>query len=141
MRSAAYFIRGVAPLYFEAESKRLGFEKLPVYFHGDGWDYLRGSRPVRWWIRELHDVPRDGDGRPRWRCPTSRCRKCTWDNLTKYHLYITGGVGSEWAVLPTLRPAQRARVCAGIGLVFWARRMLDLELRGAYADVMERSAL
>jgi DUF1680 family protein len=32
-----------------------------------------------------------------------------------------------------------AESCAGIGLVFWARRMLDLELRGTYGDVMERA--
>jgi hypothetical protein len=32
-----------------------------------------------------------------------------------------------------------AESCAGIGLVFWARRMLDLELRSEYADVMERA--
>jgi DUF1680 family protein len=32
-----------------------------------------------------------------------------------------------------------AETCASVALVFWARRMLHLDLDGAYADVMERS--
>lgn len=152
---AAYFInqRGQSPLYYEAELKRLKFEKLPVYFHGDGWDYLQGSRPVR----ELAD-PVGHSVRMMYLAtamadlalalPDDSLRQaCTtlWDNLTKYHLYITGGVGSEWMGekfaerydLPNDRAY--AESCAGIGLVFWARRMLDLQLRGVYADVMERA--
>lgn len=152
---AAYFVnqRGVAPLYFEAESKRLGFEKLPVYFHGDGWDYLQGSRPVR----ELTD-PVGHSVRMMYLAtamadlalalPDESLRKaCTtlWDNLCRYHLYVTGGVGSEWMGekfaerydLPNDRAY--AESCAGIGLVFWARRMLDLELKSQYGDVMERA--
>ncbi len=152
---AAYFVnqRGVAPLYFEAESKRLGFEKLPVYFHADGWDYLQGARPVRdlvdpvgHSVRMMYLATAMAD--LALMLPDESLRKaCTtlWDNLTKYHLYITGGVGSEWMGekfaerydLPNDRAY--AESCAGIGLVFWARRMLDLQLRGAYADVMERA--
>ncbi len=152
---AAYFInqRGVAPLYYEAELKRLKFEKLPVYFHADGWDYLQGSRPVR----ELVD-PTGHSVRMMYLAtamadlalalPDASLRKACetlWENLTRYHLYVTGGIGSEWMGekfaerydLPNDRAY--AESCAGIGLVFWARRMLDLSLRGAYADVMERA--
>ncbi|HSS39783.1 MAG TPA: beta-L-arabinofuranosidase domain-containing protein, partial [Polyangia bacterium] len=47
-----------------------------------------------------------------------------WENLTRYHLYLTGGVGSEWMGekfaarydLPNDRAY--AESCAGIGLVF-----------------------
>ena len=101
---AAYFInqRGVAPLYFEAELKRLKFEKLPVYFHADGWDYLQGSRPVR----ELVD-PTGHSVRMMYLATAmadlaladdSLRRACVtlWDNLCRYHLYVTGGIGSEW---------------------------------------------
>jgi len=152
---AAYFInqRGVAPLYFEAELKRLGMEKLPVYFYADGWDYLQGSRPVR----ELVD-PTGHSVRMMYLAtamadlalalPDASLRQACetlWDNLCRYHLYVTGGIGSEWMGekfaerhdLPNDRAY--AESCAGIGLVFWARRMLDLQLRGTYADVMERA--
>ena len=152
---AAYFInqRGTAPLYFEGELKRLGMEKPPVYFYADGWDYLQGSRPVR----ELVD-PTGHSVRMMYlatamadlalaRKDDSLRRACTtlWENLCRYHLYVTGGIGSEWMGekfaerydLPNDRAY--AESCAGIGLVFWARRMLDLELRGTYADVMERA--
>ena len=48
-RLAAYFIhqRGAEPNYFEAESKRLGLAKLPVYFYHDRWAYLQAAEPVR----------------------------------------------------------------------------------------------
>jgi DUF1680 family protein len=62
------------------------------------------------------------------------------------HLYITGGVGTEpygeKFCEPFDLPPDRAyaETCAAIGVVmFFARRMLDLELRGAHADVMERA--
>ena len=152
---AAYFInqRGVAPLYYEEELKRLKFEKLPVYFHADGWDYLQGSRPVRdlvdpvgHSVRMMYLATAMAD--LALTLPDESLRKACetlWDNLTRYHLYITGGIGSEWMGekfaerydLPNDRAY--AESCAGIGLVFWARRMLDLQLRGTYADVMERA--
>lgn len=152
---AAYFVnqRGQAPLYFEAEAKRLGFAKLPVYFHADRWDYLQAGRPVRdlvdpigHSVRMMYLATAMAD--LALTLPDESLRKACeklWGNLTRYHLYLTGGVGSEWNGekfaerydLPNDRAY--AESCAGIGLVFWARRMLDLELRGAYADVMERA--
>ncbi len=152
---AAYFVnqRGQAPLYFEAESKRLGFEKLPVYFHADRWDYLQAGRPVRELtepighsVRMMYLATAMAD--LALTLPDESLRKaCStiWDRLTRHHLYVTGAVGSEWCGekfgerydLPNDRAY--AETCAGIGLVFWARRMLDLELRGEYADVMERT--
>lgn len=152
---AAYFVnqRGQSPLYFEAEAKRLGFEKLPVYFHADGWDYLQGSRPVRdlvdpigHSVRMMYLATAMADLALELKDESLR-KSCEtlWQNLCSYHLYITGGVGSEWMGekfaqrydLPNDRAY--AESCAGLGLVFWARRMLDLELRGEYADVMERA--
>ena len=152
---AAYFVnqRGQQPLYYEAELKRLGMAKPPVYFYADGWDYLQGSRPVRdlvdpvgHSVRMMYLATAMAD--LALALPDESLRKACetlWDNLTRYHLYITGGIGSEWMGekfaerydLPNDRAY--AESCAGIGLVFWARRMLDLQLRGAYADVMERA--
>ncbi len=152
---AAYFVnqRGQEPLYFEEEAKRLGFAKLPVYYHADRWDFQQAGRPVRnlvdpigHSVRMMYLTTAMAD--LALTLPDESLRRaCTtlWDNLTRYHLYLTGGVGSEWMGekfaerydLPNDRAY--AESCAGIGLVFWARRMLDLQLRGQYGDVMERA--
>ena len=60
-------------------------------------------------------------------------------------MYITGGIGST-AIgeaftkdydLPN--DTAYAETCAAIGLIFFARRMLDLEMDSRYADEMERA--
>ena len=50
---AAYFVnqRGQEPLYFEEEAKRLGFAKLPVYYHADRWDFQQAGRCATWSTR------------------------------------------------------------------------------------------
>jgi DUF1680 family protein len=60
-------------------------------------------------------------------------------------MYLTGGIGSsesnegftEAYDLPN--KAAYAETCAAIGLIFWAHRMLQLDLKSTYADVMERA--
>ncbi len=154
-RRAAWFInqRGQSPIYYEAEIERLGIKKLPVYFHHDRWAYLQAHRPVReqrepvghavramYLYSAMADLARE--------LPEAdlaqTCRRL-WDEIQQRHLYVTGGIGSEWMgekfSEPYDLPNDRAYAesCAGIGLVFFSRRMLELELRGAYADVMERT--
>lgn len=158
VQQAAYFInqRGASPTYFEAESKRLGVDKkLPVYFYHHRWTYLQAGKPVReeadpighsvrmvYQLSAMADLAREtGDQSLRDACNT------VWRNLCDYHYYVTGAIGAEWNGeqfsgrydLPNDRAY--AESCAGIGLVFFARRMLDLELRGEFGDVMERTLL
>ncbi|MFI5355979.1 MAG: glycoside hydrolase family 127 protein [Opitutales bacterium] len=157
VRLAAHFInqRGTEPNYFEAESKRLGLKKLPVYYHYDRWAFQQAGKPVReeldpvghsvramYLYTAMADLARELDD-------TSLGQACrtVWANLRRYHYYITGGIGSEWMGekfserhdLPNDRAY--AESCAGIGLVMFARRMLDLELRGDYGDAMEQTLL
>lgn len=155
VQQAAYFInqRGTAPLYFEAEAKRLGRDQLPVYFYHNRWRYLQAGKPVReeadpigHAVRVMYqhcamaDLAREtGDASLRAACFT------TWRNLCDYHIYVTGAVGAEWMGeqfsgrydLPNDRAY--AETCAGLGLVFFARRLLDLELRGEFGDALERT--
>lgn len=157
VQQAAYFInqRGAEPNYYEAEAKRLGRDKLPVYFYHHRWSYLQAGKPVReeadpighsvrmvYQLSAMADLAREtGDQSLRDACNT------VWRNLRDYHTYVTGAIGSEWNGeqfsgrydLPNDRAY--AESCAGIGLVFFARRMLDLELRGEFADAMERTLL
>ena len=71
------------------------------------------------------------------------CRKL-WDNIVKQRMYITGGIGSTvegeaFSVdydLPN--DMAYAETCASIAMVFFAKRMLEAEPDGKYADIMER---
>ena len=68
-----------------------------------------------------------------------------WDSITKKKLYITGGIGgthlgeafSHEYDLPN--DLAYSESCAAIGLVFFARRMLEIEPKSEYADVMEQA--
>lgn len=68
-----------------------------------------------------------------------------WDNMTEKRMYITGGIGStvegEAFSIDYDLPNDTvyAETCASIGMVFFARKMLDIAPCGKYADVMERA--
>ncbi len=68
-----------------------------------------------------------------------------WEMMVARQMYITGGVGSrhsgESFGAPFELPNARAyaETCAGIGVVMWAWRMLQLGGDPRYADVMERA--
>ena len=68
-----------------------------------------------------------------------------WRNIVDKRMYITGGIGSMEQGeafsfdydLPN--DTAYAETCASIGLIFFAHRMLQLEPKSEYADVMERA--
>lgn len=68
-----------------------------------------------------------------------------WKNMARRQLYITGGIGSQSSGeafssdydLPN--DTVYAESCASIGLMMFARRMLEMEADSQYADVMERA--
>ena len=68
-----------------------------------------------------------------------------WENITKKQMYITGSVGQtaegEAFTFDYDLPNDTvyAETCAAIGLVFFARRMLQAKPDSRYADVMERA--
>ncbi|MFS0723194.1 glycoside hydrolase family 127 protein [Paenibacillus sp. 1P07SE] len=72
------------------------------------------------------------------------CRRL-WHNTVHKQMYITGGIGSTFHGeaftfdydLPN--ETNYSETCASVGLIFWAKRMLQLEAKGEYADVMERA--
>lgn len=72
------------------------------------------------------------------------CEKL-WDNMIDEKMYITGGIGATHLGeafsyrydLPN--DTAYAETCAAIGLVFWARRMLQIKPDAKYADAMERA--
>lgn len=70
------------------------------------------------------------------------CRRL-WNSTVREKMYITGGVGAthlgEAFSFPFDLPNDTAyaETCASIGLIFFARRMLQMEPDAAYGDVME----
>ncbi|MEW6107481.1 MAG: beta-L-arabinofuranosidase domain-containing protein, partial [Bacillota bacterium] len=68
-----------------------------------------------------------------------------WNNVTEKQMYVTGSIGStefgEAFSFDYDLPNDTAynETCAAIGLVFWAHRMLHMDLDSRYADVMERA--
>lgn len=72
------------------------------------------------------------------------CRRL-WESITKRRMYVTGGIGStvigEAFSVDYDLPGDTAyaETCASIGLMFFASRMLENEVKGEYADVMERA--
>lgn len=68
-----------------------------------------------------------------------------WQDLCRSKLYLTGGLGSSAENegftkdydLPNLE--SYAETCAAIGLLFWAHRMVHIDLDSRYTDMMERS--
>lgn len=71
--------------------------------------------------------------------------KTLWQNITSSRMYVTGAIGSAYEGeaftedyhLPN--DTTYGETCAAIGLIFFARKMLDLEKNSQYADTMERS--
>lgn len=152
---AAYFInqRGQEPNYLMAETKRRGEDKLPWHMYHDGLATLQAAQPVRELkepvghaVRQMYMLAAMVDLAVEVKDASllESCRTL-WAAIVRGHLYLTGGVGSEpygeKFTDPFDLPPDRAysETCAAIGVIFFARRMLDIELRGEYADVMERA--
>ena len=154
LRLAKYFVdqRGQRPLYFEEEDQRNhnAFYWKDSYFR---YQYYQAGMPVReqteaqghsvramYLYSGMADVAREtGDGELK-----DVCRRL-WESTVKRRMYVTGAIGSsEYGEAFTFdydlpNDTIYGETCAAIGLVFFARRMLTLEAKGEYADVMERA--
>ncbi len=148
---AAYFIdeRGRAPHYFEAEAKARG--ERPEDFWQGTFEYNQSHKPVRQQdkvvghaVRALYmytamaDLAADlGDD------ALKRACEVLWNDLTTKRLYVTGGLGpaaaNEGFTKDYDLPNDTAycETCASVALIFWAQRMLNLDLDGRYADALE----
>jgi DUF1680 family protein len=150
-----YFIdqRGQQPHWYEIEAK--GREDAPRRHPHDylGPAYSQAHLPIRQQttaeghsVRALYlfsgvtDVAAETDDKEL----LEVCRQL-WDNVTNRRMYVTGAVGSdhfgERFTFDYDLPNDRAytETCASIALVFWAHRMLHVDLDGKYTDVLERS--
>lgn len=154
LRLAEYFVRqrGQSPLYFEEEDAR---NKNEFYWKNSPfrYQYYQAGRPFLAQkdaeghaVRAMYlysgaaDVARaTGDA-----ALAEACRQL-WRSTVRRRMYVTGAIGSsehgESFTFDYDLPNDTVygETCAAIGLVFFARRMLALEAKGEYADVMERA--
>lgn len=150
---AEYFIseRGREPNFFVQEQKRLGrdYQNAGAF----GFAYGQHHLPLKdqetlegHAVRALYLLCGAADVALRTGDETLKeaCRRL-YRNVTGRRMYITGGVGSshigEAFTFDYDLPGDTAyaETCASIALVFFCRRMLEIELLGDYADTMERA--
>lgn len=149
---AQYFIeeRGQKPHYFDLEAIARGDD--PARYWAGGHDYTQSHIPIREQreavghaVRAMYLysgvtdlVAETGDA------GLYGVLQALWESATHRRMYITGGIGSS-AVgerfsydydLPN--DTAYAETCAAIGLAFWAHRLLKIERRGEYGDILER---
>lgn len=71
--------------------------------------------------------------------------KALWKDTVLRKMYVTGGIGSTRVGEAFTKPydlpndTAYAETCAAIGLLFFSQAMLELEPKGEYADLVERT--
>ncbi len=148
---AAYFIdeRGSEPHYFDEEARARGAD--PASYHFGTHEYSQSHKPVReqdkvvghavramYMYTAMADLAADLDDDA-----LRRACEVLWDDVTSTRMYVTGGFGPSASNegfttdydLPN--DTAYAETCASVAMIFWAQRMLNLDLDGRYADIME----
>ena len=150
---AAYFIdeRGRQPHYYDIERDARG--ELPGQFAQGTYEYNQSHIPVReqtkvvghavramYMYTAMADLAAElGDA------SLQRACEVLWDDVTSTRMYVTGGFGPSASNegfttdydLPNA--TAYAETCASVAFIFWAQRMLNLDLDGRYADLLERA--
>ena len=148
---ATYFIneRGSQPHYFDIERDARG--EPAAAFHQKTYEYNQSHKPVReqtkvvghavramYMYTAMADLAAElGDASLQTTCVT------LWADVTRTRMYVTGGFGPSASNegftgdydLPN--DTAYAETCASVAMVFWAARMLNLNLDGQYADMLE----
>ncbi len=148
---AAYFIneRGRQPHYFDAEARARGED--PASYWAKTYEYNQSHKPVReqdkvvghavramYMYAAMADLAADlGDK------DLKRACEVLWQDVTTKRMYVTAGLGPAAANegfttdydLPN--DTAYAETCASVALIFWAQRMLNIDLDGRYADILE----
>jgi len=148
---ATYFIdeRGAQPHYFDTECIARGED--PKSYGQGTYEYSQSHIPVRQQTKVVGHAVRamymytamadlaaeHGDAGLKKACET------LWADVTRTRMYVTGGFGPSASNegftkdydLPN--DTAYAETCASVAMVFWAARMLNLDLDSQYADILE----
>jgi DUF1680 family protein len=149
---ATYFIneRGKQPPhYFDVEAVARGDD--PKKYWAKTYEYNQSHKPVReqdkvvghavramYMYAAMADLAAElGDEGLKTACER------LWQDVTSKRMYVTAGLGPAAANegfttdydLPN--DTAYAETCASVALIFWAQRMLNIDLDGVYADTLE----
>jgi DUF1680 family protein len=150
---ARYFIdeRGQQPHFFDLEARARGED--PALFVQKTYEYMLAHRPVRQQDKVvghavramyLYTAMADLAGESGDAGLMAACERL-WQDLTTRRLYVSGGLGPSasnegfTADYDLPNDSAYAETCASIGLVLWAKQMLEATGEGRYADVMEHA--
>ncbi len=159
---ATYFIneRGKLPHYFDLEAIARGdnpkdYWAIPQADPAgrSGYEYNQSHKPVRQQDRVVGHAVRAmymytamadlaaelGDD------TLKKTLEVLWKDVTSRQMYVTAGLGpskhnegfTTYYDLPN--DTAYAETCASVALIFWAQRMLNIDLDGRYADVLEQA--
>lgn len=151
LKLAKFFIdkRGTSPIYFDTEHPQ-DVGKNPA---ASDHEYHQAHKPVReqeeavghavravYLYSGMIDVARNTNDPKLFEA----CERL-WDNIVNQKLYVTGAIGATTMGeafsfnydLPN--DTVYAETCASIGLMFMARRMLEITPSVRYSDVMEQA--
>lgn len=149
LKEAEFFIyeRGTKPYYFDKERGYKRNDNSLDYFYNQAHiPPIKQDEAVGHAVRGVYlysgmaDVARQTQNEELY----SACERI-WDNIEQKKMYITGGIGStvdgEAFSYNYDLPNDLAysETCASIGLIFFAKRMLEINLCSKYANVMERA--
>lgn len=154
-RLSRYFIdeRGREPYYFDIEAVQRGHISLFPEFEKFDRKYAQTHLPVRqqstaeghavravYMYSAMADLAAETADEEL----LQACRRL-WQNIVTQRIYITGSIGST-AIgeaftfdydLPN--DTNYSETCASVGLIFFAHRMLQIEAKSCYADIMEKA--
>lgn len=147
LKAARLFVdrRGTRPFYFDIERG--------ITTDGSGYKYNQAHLPVREQneavghaVRGVYLYSAMAD-LSRLTNDDSMYEACMriWENITQKKMYITGGIGAtvdgEAFSFDYDLPNDLAycETCASIGLIFFARRMLEIKANAQIADTVERA--
>lgn len=143
--------RGKDPSFFAREAEKRDWS----VWNSDPWsnDYRQSGKPVReqseaaghavravYLYTGMADLAAETDDKEL----LEACRRL-WKSIVEKRMYITGGIGSTAAgeaftVDYDLPPdTAYSETCAAIGLMFFAKKMLENEINSEYSDIMELS--
>ena len=139
------------PHFFDVErEEREGGDSKQRYVHGD-YEYSQSHKPVREQdkvvghaVRAMYLYTAMADLAAEINDPAlKRACEVLWDDVMETKMYVTAGLGpsahNEGFTHDFDLPNQTAyaETCASVALIFWAQRMLHLDLDGKYADILE----
>ena len=137
--------RGTKPYYFDTEHNKDCGEKLDYFYNQAHLPVREQNEAVGHAVRAVYlysgmaDVARYTNDEELF----NAC-KTVFDDITERKMYVTGGIGSTkdgeafTFAYDLPNDLAYAETCASIGLVFFARRMLQADFDSKYADIMER---